>query len=198
MAAGATVIRCLWHLAPDFVYDALCPLLQMGRWLPAAISQTIVISCRRIRPMIWCFRRFSATAELFDSMGGARGVTGATVPRAFAFPPSCPRRNVGFGKVPSARHFIHTQRFPLPPVPWLLPPRYPLTSTFWRCPWPRINSGNGLPWRQPHDYYTGYITRWPIGFKASCICKCPRMASIGRGPVDVHLCSIKSKLDGIF
>ena len=29
-----------------------------------------------------------------------------------------PRRNVGFGKVPSGRHFIHSQRFPLPLLPW--------------------------------------------------------------------------------
>ena len=41
--------------------------------------------------------------------------------------PVTPRRDVGFGKVPSGIHFIHSQPFPLPlpPVPRPLPPCCP-------------------------------------------------------------------------
>jgi len=54
---------------------------------------------------------------------------GGTAPYALAFAPffSRPRRDVGFGKVPSGIHFIHSQPFPLPlpPVPRPLPPCCP-------------------------------------------------------------------------
>ena len=57
------------------------------------------------------------------------GDIGGNSPCALAFVPLvAPRRNVCFYKVPSGRHFrhfgrhfIHSQRFPSPPVPWPLP-----------------------------------------------------------------------------
>ena len=51
-----------------------------------------------------------------------RGSRGQLPPVPLHLPPSCNRRNVGFRKVPSGRHFIHSQRFPLPPpCPGLCP-----------------------------------------------------------------------------
>ena len=50
------------------------------------------------------------------SMGGAKGGQWTTASCALVFtpPPVTARWNVGFGIVPSGRHFIHSQRFPLP------------------------------------------------------------------------------------